>query len=132
MATKSMAYDHPTYTTRQFASLKLPTVAASVIAGKFVAFTDIIIKKVNVSVDIAGTSTSGYDILTGTNVTVTSASTIFTLASAAGFLGTAYETDITLASGGYVAFRTNPSAATTLGASAMIEFEVVPGAAVEA
>lgn len=128
MATKSMAYDHPTYTSRKAAVISLPAVAASVTAGKFVAFTDMKIKSVTIGINIAGTATAaGYDIFNGTS----SLSQVLTGTSSAGSIMTPYATDITLASGGYMDIKT-AAASATMAASAMVEYEIVPGALVTA
>lgn len=124
MANKSMAYDHPTYITRQATCISLPLQAASTVAGKFVAFTAMKIKSINIGVNIAGTSTAGYDIKTQGTGTL---ATINVLASAAGFIGTAYVGDITLTSGQFVDIATNASGGTGV-ATAMIEYEITPGA----
>ena len=124
MATKSMSYDHPTYVTRQASVINLPALAASVSAGKFVAFTAMKIKGISTMVNIAGTATAaGYDFLNGT----TSVGGVTLGTSAAGTEGTRFETQITLASGGYLDIKTKAASA-TISASAMIEFEIVPGA----
>lgn len=123
MATKSMDYNHPTYITRQACCLKLPATAASTSAGKFVAFTAMKVKSIQCMVDIAGTSTGGYDIKNGT----ASVGQFACGTSLAATLIAQYATDITLASGGYVDFVTN-SVGATLAASAMLEFEIVAGA----
>jgi len=128
MATKSMAYDHPTYTCRQAAPLNLPATAASISAGKFIAFTAMKVKGISTMVVIAGTATAaGYDFLNGTS----SVGGVTLGTSAAGTEGTRYETDITLASGGHLDIKTKAASA-TLAASAMIEFEIIPGANVTA
>lgn len=128
MATKSMAYDQPTYTTRQSAPINLNAVAASVSAGKFVAFTAMKIKSVNAMVNIAGTATAaGYDLLNGT----TSVAEFLAGTGAAGTLLTAVASDITLTSGGYLDIKTKAVSA-TLAASVMIEYEITPGANVTA
>lgn len=128
MATKSMSYDHPTYTARKAAPLAVPAVAASVSAGKFVAFTDMKIKSIQAIVNIAGTATAaGYDIYNGTS----SIAAFVAGTNAAGSVLTAITTDITLASAGYVDVKTKADSA-TLAASLMIEYEIVPGASVTA
>jgi hypothetical protein len=128
MATKSMRYDHPTYTVRQVAPIKLPATAASTTVSKFVAFTDIKVKSINAMVQIAGTTGSaGYDILNGT----TSVGAITVGTTAAATMLSAVTTDITLASGGYIDFKTKAASATGA-AEAYVEFEIIPGAAVTA
>jgi hypothetical protein len=129
MATKSMAYDHPTYTVRQAAALTLPAVAASTSVAKFVAFTDMKIKSIQCAVNIAGTSvgTSGYDILNGT----TSVGAFLLSTNAAGSLITAIASDITLASGGFLDVKTKADSATQA-ASLLLEYEIIPGATVTA
>lgn len=124
MATKSMRYDHPTYVTRQAAPMNMHAVAASVSAAKFIAFTSMKIKGISTMVNIAGTATAaGYDFLNGT----TSVGGVTLGTSVAGTEGTRFETDISLTSGGYLDIKTKAASA-TLAASAMIEFEIVPGA----
>lgn len=128
MATKSMAYDHPTYTVRHVAPLALPATAASTSAGKFVALVAMKVKSVNVGVNIAGTNAAaGYDILNGT----TSVGAITCGTDAAGTIETAVTTDITLAAGGYLDIKTKANSA-TLACSAAIEYEITPGATVTA
>lgn len=126
MATKSMAYDHPTYVTRQVAHVKLPAAAASTTTAKFVAFTDIKVKSVGIMTQIAGTAdAAGYDILNGTSSV--GAGVMGTVAS--GNMGTMSFTECTLASGGYLDFKTKAASATLAG-EAYVEFEIVPGASV--
>lgn len=124
MATKSMAYDHPTYIVRQATALSLPAVAASISAGKFVAFTAMKVKGISTMVNIAGTATgAGYNFYNGT----TSVGAVTLGTSAAGTEGTRFETSVTLASGGYLDIKTKADSA-TMAASALIEFEIIPGA----
>lgn len=124
MANKSMSYDHPAYTVRQAAPVNLHAAAASVSIAKFVAFTAMKIKGISTMVNIAGTATgAGYDFNNGTS----SVGGVTLGTAAAGTEGTRYETDITLASGGYLDIKTKAASA-TLSASAMIEFELIPGA----
>jgi len=128
MSTKNMSYDHPTYVTRQSAPLAVPAVAASISAGKFVAFTSMKIKSIQAGVNIAGTATAaGYDILNGTS----SIGEFLAGTSAAGSILTAISTDIALSSGGYLDVKTKAASA-TLAASLMIEYEITPGADVTA
>ena len=123
-----MSYDHPTYTARHVSPLNLPAVAASVTAGKFIAFTDMKIKRVDIGVNIAGTATAaGYDLFNGTS----SLAQILAGTSSAGTILTPYTTDITLSSGGYLDIKTAAVSA-TMAASAQIEFEIIPGALVTA
>jgi hypothetical protein len=126
MATKSMAYDHPTYIVRNTAPLAVPAVAASVSAGKFIAFTGMKIKSIQAAVNIAGTAAgAGYDIYNGT----TSIGAFAAGTSAAGSVLTAITTDIALTSGGFVDVKTKADSA-TLAASLAFEYEITPGATV--
>jgi len=126
MATKSMSYDHPTYTCRHVAPLNLPAVAASVSAGKFLALVDMKIKQVNIVMNIVGTNDSaGYGIYNGT----TSVGAITMGTSSVGHIGTAYATDISISAGSFLDIRTLANSA-TLSCSAAIEYEVTPGATV--
>lgn len=128
MATKSMAYDHPQYTVHGATPLNLPAVAASVSAGKFLAFTGMKIKSIQCIVNIAGTATAaGYDILNGTS----SIGEFLAGTSAAGSVLTAITSDIALTSAGYLDIKTKAASA-TLSASLMIESEMTPGANVTA
>lgn len=128
MATKSMAYDHPTYTVRNSSNVGLPATAASTPVAKFVAFTSMKIKSINAAVNIAGTATAaGYDIFNGTS----SIGEFLAGTSAAGSVLTAISTDISLSSGGFLDVKTKAASA-TLAASLMIEYEVTPGANVTA
>jgi hypothetical protein len=128
MATKSMSYDHPTYEARRVAPIKLPAGSASASISKFVAFTDIKVKSVNLVVQVLGTSdTAGYDLLNGT----TSFGAIVTGTSAVGTALTAVVSDQTLSSGGYIDFKTKAESA-TLAAEGYVEYEVIPGANVTA
>lgn len=128
MATKSMAYDHPTYTARCVANVPLPATAASTSVFKFLAFTDMKVKSVNVIVKTAGTAdAAGYDLLNGTS----SVASIGVGTAAAAASGTAATTDITLSSGGYLDIKTKAASA-TMATDAFIEYEIVPGANVTA
>ena len=124
MATKTLAYDHPTYVARQVKPLTLHAAAASVAVGKFIAFTSMKIKRIDAIVNIAGTSdAAGYDVYNGTS----SIGAFATGTAAVGSVQTALEPGITLTSGGYLDFKTKAESATLSGAVA-IEFEIVPGA----
>jgi hypothetical protein len=127
MASKSMAYDHPTYVTRHCAPFKLPATAASTTVQKFIAFTAMKVKSISLVVDIAGTSTGAYLVAqqgTGTALTLP------TLASASGFF-VGSQVDITLASGGWIDIMTNGGGG-TVACSGMIEYEIIAGANVAA
>lgn len=128
MSVKSMAYDNPTYVTRQVTALKLPAILASAPAGKFVAFTSMKIKSISMGVDVAGTATgAAYDIFNGTS----SVGQILAGTNAADTILTALVQDIALSSGGMLNIKT-AAASATLAASATIEFEITPGADVTA
>lgn len=128
MANKSMSYDHPTYVARHVVPIKLPAAAASTTTAKFVAFTDIKVKSVGIMTQIAGTvDAAGYDILNGTSSI--GASVLGTVA--VGGMGTTTFTEQTLASGGYLDFKTKAASATLAG-EAYVEFEIIPGANVTA
>jgi hypothetical protein len=121
-----MSYDHPTYVTRQSVALNLPATAASISAGKFMAFTNMKIKSIQAGVVIAGTATAaGYDILNGTS----SIGEFLAGTSAAGSVLTAIATDISVSSGSFLDVKTKAASA-TLAASLTIEYEIVPGASV--
>lgn len=121
---KSMAYDHPQYTVRQFSPVALPATAASTSVFKFFAFTSMRIKRIAAIVKVAGTAdAAGYDVLNGTS-SVGSLG-IGTLAAASA--GTGLTSDITLTSGGYLDFKTKAASA-TMAVDAMIEWELLPGA----
>lgn len=126
MATKSMAYDHPTYVARRMAAIKLPAGSASASISKFVAFTDIKVKSINLVVQVAGTAAAaGYDVLNGT----TSFGAITAGTSAAASVLTAVVSDQTLSSGSYIDFKTKADSA-TLAAEGYVEYEIIPGASV--
>ena len=128
MATKSFAYDHPTYVARHAAVVNLPAIAASTPAGKFMAFTNLKVKSISAGVNIAGTNgAAGYDIYNGT----TSVGAIIAGTSTAGSVLTGLTQDITLSSGSFLDIRTKANSA-TLAASLTVEYEVVPGATVTA
>lgn len=128
MATKDMAYDHPTYTVRQAVPLNCHAAAASVSVSKFVAFTSMKIKSIQAAVNIAGTSTvAGYDIYNGTS----SVGAFVASTNAAGSVLTAIASDISLSSGGFLDVKTKAESA-TLAASLTVEYEIVPGASVTA
>lgn len=64
MTTKSMAYDNPTYVTRQGIALGEAGGAATTDYAKFVAFTGMIGYSAQLTVTVAGTATShGFDVL---------------------------------------------------------------------
>jgi hypothetical protein len=120
---KSMAYDHPTYTVRHVAPIKLPATAASTTVSKFVAFTAIKVKSIGIMTQIAGTAdAAGYDLLNGTSSI--GAAVMGTVA--AGAMGTMTFTEQTLASGGYIDFKTKAASATLAG-EAYVEFEIIAG-----
>lgn len=124
MATKNMAYDHPQYTVRQAAHIKLPATAASTSVAKFLAFTAMKIKSVNTIVGIAGTHTAaGWDFLNGTS----SVGGVTVGTAVAATVGAEASFNATLASGGYLDIKTKADSATLAG-DIMIEYEFVPGA----
>ena len=126
MAEKSMAYDHPAYLARQIAPVKLPATAASTSVLKFVAFTNMRIKRIDAIVDIAGTAdAAGYDVLRGTS----SLGSLGIGTGAAASLGTGLVTDIALTSGQYLDIKTKAASA-TMACSASIEWTLDPGAKV--
>lgn len=57
MTTRSMGYDHPTYTTRQQAQLGATTAGASAASAKFVAFANLTINALTATTIAMGTST---------------------------------------------------------------------------
>lgn len=124
MAEKSMAYDHPAYTVRQIAPVALPATAASTSVFKFVAFTNIRIKRVDAIVKTAGTAdAAGYDLLRGTS----SLGSLGIGTGAAASLGTAFVGDIALTSGQYLDIKTKAASA-TMAVDAAIEWTFDPGA----
>lgn len=128
MAVKSMAYDHPAYTARYSTVVPLVATAASTSVFKFLAWTNLRIRSVNVIVKTAGTAdAAGYDIMNGT----TSAGSIGVGTGAAAALGTGFTGTISLASGGYLDIKTKAASA-TMAADAVIEYEVGIGADVQA
>lgn len=124
MAEKSMAYDHPAYLARQIAVVPLEAVAASTSVRKFVAFTNIRVKRVDMIVKTAGTADAGgYDLLRGTS----SIGSVGVGTAAAAGLGTAYVGDIALTSGQYLDIKTKAASA-TMACDAAIEWTFDPGA----
>lgn len=129
MATKELSYDHPTYTVRQGAPVSLPATAASTPAGKFIAFAATRVKSISLNINIAGTNdAAGYDILNGTTSigefvtgTATAGSTITKVTPSAA--------NGALAAAGVLTLKTKANSA-TLAASAMVEYEITPGAAI--
>lgn len=128
MATKSMRYDHPAYQARLVSHVSVPAIAASTSAFKFLAYTAMKVKKVGAIVMVAGTNASaGWDILNGT----TSVGAITAGTDAAATVPTAFQTDVTLAAGGYLDIKTKANSATLKG-DFYIEYELIPGADVSA
>ena len=68
MATKSMAYEHPTYVVRQ--ALPLPVTVANTISAKFTAWTAMLVMSITLTTQVAGTSTTTFT-ATGTATTAT-------------------------------------------------------------
>lgn len=67
MTVKNMAYDHPSYITRQTVNIGVNVAGASTSpVNKFVAFTNMILYSVTASSLIAGSSTSTYTLNNGT------------------------------------------------------------------
>jgi hypothetical protein len=109
---------------RYSAIVNLPAVAASKMAGKFIAFTAMKVKSIRGAVNIAGTAdAAAYDVYNGT----TSVGTIVMGTSTAGAAKAYSTSDITLAAGGFIDFRTIAASA-TMAASMILEYELVPGA----
>ena len=126
MATESYRYDHPAYTARYSAIVNCPAVAASSVAGKFVAFTAMKVKSIRGVVNIAGTNTdASYTLSNGT----TSFSDAAVSTNAAGSAVSVTMTDQTLAAGGYINFATAANTGTTA-SSFVVEYEIVPGSSV--
>lgn len=57
MAVKSMAYDHPAYTSRDIVQLAANTAGSGTLSGKFYCFTNTIVFGIGMNVTTAGTST---------------------------------------------------------------------------
>ena len=126
MATKTLSYDHPTYQVRPSAVVNCPAVAAEISAGKFVAFAAMKVKSIRGAVNVAGTAdTAAYDLYNGT----TSIGTIVMGTKTAGEALSYTTSDITLASGGFIDFKTIADSA-TLAASFTVEYQLTPGAAI--
>ena len=124
MAEKSMAYDNPQYQVHQIAVIPLDAVAASTSVRKFVAFTNIRVKRVDAIVKTAGTAdAAGYDLLRGTS----SLGSLGVGTGAAASLGTAFVGDIALTSGQYLDIKTKAASA-TLACDVAVEFVFDPGA----
>jgi len=124
MATKNMAYDQPSYTVRHSSSVLLVATAASTSVRKWLAFTALKVKSINMLITIAGTATgAGYDILNGTtsvgNITLGTGTALSAMAT--------LTQDILLTSGSWLDIKT-AAASATMAAEAAIEFEIVPGA----
>lgn len=116
-----MAYDHPTYTVRHIVPIRLPATAASTSVSKFPVFTDVKVKSVGIRAGVVGTAdAAGYDILNGT----TSIGQVV-MGTVTG-MGTVTFTEQTLASDGYLDFKTKAASA-TMAADAFVEFEIIPG-----
>jgi len=131
MAKKSWAYDNPVYRARYSAPINLPAVAASTTNAKFIAFAAMKIKSIRANINIAGTATTaGYDILNGT----TSIGELACGTSAAGSVIAAIlptAANGTLAENGFIEIKTKAASA-TLASSAMVEYELTPGADITA
>jgi hypothetical protein len=124
MAKKSRSYDDPAYRARYSSALNLPAVAASVSAGKFLAFAAMKIKSITGIVNIAGTATAAaYNIYNGTS----SIGAFAVGTNAAGSALTDILPDATLAEGGYLDFKTAADSA-TVAISVAVEYELTPGA----
>jgi hypothetical protein len=88
MATKSMAYDHPTYLTR----LQLPGDeaggAATTAYGKFAAFTAMLLFSAQITVTVAGTQTGaagGFNFLRMSGTATTTMTTVALSTNIVGF-----------------------------------------------
>lgn len=135
MATKSMAYDHPQYMVAQSSVHSAPAGANAVAAGKFLAFTNLIIKSATAAVITAGTSAGGGNgvivkAITGQGTTTTALGTISLNTQTSGVSANVVLSSgtSTLLQGEYLTF-TNGTDAT--GASIVsIEYVPVPGATV--
>lgn len=57
MSLKNMAYDHPSYTTRQGAWTSIMTAGSAGVSGKFVAFANLLLFSLTTYTTVAGTST---------------------------------------------------------------------------
>lgn len=131
MSKKSKAYDNAVYQSRYSNAINLPAVAASTTVAKFIAFAAMKIKSIRANINVAGTATAaGYDIFNGTSsigelLCGTSA------AAAAPTTITPTAANGTLAEDGYIEIKTKAASA-TLAASAMIEYEITPGADITA
>ena len=127
MATKSMAYDQSTYTVRRMATIALPATAASTSVRKFVAFTDIKVKSIGGIIGVAGTATGavmwGWSLHKG--VTSYSVWSLNTDTATALMPLVTVTSNITLASGEYLDFKTLAASATNT-ADLYIEYELIP------
>jgi hypothetical protein len=125
MAKKIRAYDDAAYRARYSTMINISAVAASIPAGKFIAFAACKIKSLKAAVNIAGTNAAaGYDIYNGT----TSIGEFVCGTSTAGSLITeVLPTAITgaMAEDTILDFRTKANSA-TLAATISVEYEITP------
>lgn len=125
MTTKSMAYDHPTYTVPVVYS-GLTTVGANGVSTKWAAYTAMQIKSVTLGPVIATTAAGSTPLLYSKSGTATSTSTLtaLTSASSAG-VNNALATAVSLAQGDqfWVTHGTDATAAVAVA----IECVVTPG-----
>jgi hypothetical protein len=130
MATKTMRYDHPAYTTRHSSQINLPAGTADTIAAKFVAFTAMKVKSITGNVNVAGTdTTAAYIVYHGTDSV---ADITMSTSAAATALSNPLSADITLAADEYITFHRIASEGGTMAASIQVEWEIVPRSTITA
>ncbi len=97
MATKSMSYDNAAYLARQVGAVTA-LAAATAVKGKYVAFTDMLLKSVTAVVTIAGTTDGAAAAITFSHVSGTSTTSVGIITFGTGAI---YETstNVLLASG---------------------------------
>ena len=132
MSTRNMAYDHAAYTVPLVHSVTT-TAGNATVSGRFVAFTDVILKSATVAVVTAGTSATTGNGLTFKTITGQGTATTSIGSVALNTLTAATSTNISL---GGVALAQGESLTITNGtdatgvAAVAIEYLVKPGASV--
>jgi len=131
MTTKSMRYDHPAYTARTVGSVNF-AAGASAAKGKYVAFTNMILKSATVTVTVAGTTTGAATTLTFNHIsgTTTTSVGVAAMGTAAAFVNSTNVVlgggTTTMAQGDII--QANRGADASLTGEIAYELVVVPGA----
>jgi len=129
MADKTMAYDHPAYIIRGSAQVDCPAGTHNTVAAVFKAFAAMKVKAIRTHVIVAGTNDAAA--LTINQNGTASVGAISNGTATADTELTALTDVATMARGEWLEFHRISTQGATMASHAVLEYELIPGAAVE-